>query len=146
MSWRNRLHQLTAGVPWRRRSEMSVPVRHRAELEESIDAAAVATPATSIYESADEILILADVPGASADTTRLTVADGVLRITARSRALLLPAQGDLDGPGAGTWLRQFQLPEAADGAGARSTLRDGVLTVRLPKRRSAARTIPVRAS
>ena len=41
------------------------------------------------------------------------------------------------------WYRAFTLPDHADGSKATSTITNGVLTVRVPKRGTAARLVPI---
>ena len=43
------------------------------------------------------------------------------------------------------WRRVFELPGNVDGSRATSSTKDGVLTIRIPKRPVASRLIPVKA-
>ncbi|MEE6209044.1 Hsp20/alpha crystallin family protein [Salarchaeum sp. III] len=86
-----------------------------------------------LLESEDAYRVVVDVPGATADTTDVRVADGILRVEARrekdapegfsyhreDRALFLDAD--------------LPLPPDATDADATASIDGGVLTVTLPK-------------
>jgi len=104
-------------------------------------------PDVDILETEDALLLYADMPGASNDTIRIDLADGVLHIegdvSARDYEGLTPAYTEYN---VGNWVRRFTLADthrlAADKVSARLT--NGVLEVRLPKaEREKARRIPV---
>ena len=88
--------------------------------------ARVALPLFDVFEDEREVRVVVEVPGATAGNTQLawndfdTLSVYVQRSAARSE------QSD--------WYREIVLSPEADGTKARSTLRDGVLTVRIPKR------------
>jgi HSP20 family protein len=105
-------------------------------------------PATDIYETADELVVMADLPGISPEGLDVTLEDNILVLRARPR----PAPADADGDvllqefSAGEFYRAFQLPADYDTARVSATLRQGVLTLRLPKsERLRPRRIEVKA-
>ncbi len=102
-------------------------------------------PRCDVWESPDEIMVVADVPGARPDTTALSCYDGRLTVVARPDVdPLPPLAGDAFGE---AYQARFDLPREVDERRVRATLRDGVLTIRLPKHpRPAARRIPIRAA
>lgn len=101
-----------------------------------------ATPELDLYESDTELLVLLDVPGASAESIDVRVIENVLQVRAEQAA----AAGYTD-VGRGAFERSFELPVAVDPSLAAAALRDGVLEVRLQKRASARRVkIPVSAN
>jgi HSP20 family protein len=88
-----------------------------------------------IYESADDIVVRAVVPGVSADGIDIQFQGGVLTLRAKSEEQEIP-EGS-------TWLvhevtpgeliRQVTLPRAVDADAAQTSFENGVLTLTLPK-------------
>jgi len=111
---------------------ITVPVErehHHAEPPESYF-----VPATDIYETAEELTLMAELPGIKADGLEVTVEESVLVIRGRPQAA-----GEPDGEvllqefASGEFYRAFQLPADYDTAKIKATLKDGVLTLKLPK-------------
>jgi HSP20 family protein len=105
--------------------------------------AIVLAPAVDVYESDDEFLVTAEVPGARAESVKVELERERISISARAEGAAAadgqPARRARD------YTRAFALPDGIDGAAISAELSQGVLRVRLPK--SAARkprTIPVR--
>jgi len=105
----------------------------------------LARPPLDVYENDKEILIQADVPGGTRD--------GATVGWDESRGLTLLVKGEAL-PAGSLWASEYQpcdwyraigLPDYVDGARATSTIKDGVLTVRVPKRVASTRLIPVKA-
>jgi len=95
-----------------------------------------AAPCVDIYENADEILVLADVPGVASDAIDVRVENDTLTLsTKRAAAPEARALGreyeEFD------FARTFRLPRGIDGANIRAESRDGTLVVRLPKSAAA---------
>ncbi len=91
-------------------------------------------PNVDIVEQKDELLVVADVPGAKSDTIDVKFEDGTLRI----HAAVAPREDDqrnclLREYGVGDYYRTFQVSEAIDAAKISAQYADGVLTLRLPK-------------
>lgn len=113
---------------------------------EPLGTAPLATPPVDVCENEQEILIHADVPGAGPEGAVVAWDEG------RRLTLLIKNQA----PPPGTpwvseymprdWFRAFELPDYVDGAKATSSLKDGVLTIRIPKRSPVAKFIPVKAA
>jgi HSP20 family protein len=112
---------------------------------EQLGGVPLATPAVDVYENDKEILIRADVPGGTHE--------GATVAWDESRGLSFLVKGQE--PPVGTALaveykrsdfyRAIALPDYVDGAKATSAIKDGVLTIRVPKRAAAAKLIPVKA-
>ena len=104
------------------------------------------TPRVDVYELADRVLLLADVPGVAAEDLEVRTEGGHLIIRGSRRAPqdLDPATAHrLERP-FGSFLRRYALPESVSPDGIRASAHDGVLEVVLRKRESAAaRRIPV---
>jgi HSP20 family protein len=91
-------------------------------------------PNVDILEEKDELLVLADVPGARSDSIDVKFEDGTLEI----HAAVAPRQDDgqdylLQEYGVGDYYRTFQVSEAIDAAKISAHYADGVLTLHLPK-------------
>jgi HSP20 family protein len=94
-------------------------------------------PNVDILEQADELVVLADVPGATADDVAVDFEDGSLTIHAKvpprqDEAVEFLAQEY----GVGDYYRTFRVSEAIDAAKITADYADGVLTLHLPKAES----------
>jgi HSP20 family molecular chaperone IbpA len=103
-------------------------------------------PAVDIFENADEILVVADVPGAASDAIDVKVENDTLTIATKRAAI--PEERALGREyEAFDFARTFRLPRGIDGTNIRAEARNGTLVVRLPKAAaSKARKIPVSAN
>ena len=90
-----------------------------------------AAPAVDIYENDQGYLVVADVPGASAEGLDLRLDKGVL-------ALQVPRPDEkgrrVYGPATAEWRRVFRVPEDIDADSISAELKDGVLRVTLPRK------------
>ena len=91
-------------------------------------------PSVDIVEDAHELRILADMPGASADSVEIDFEDGTLKIHAR----VPNRRGErikylLEEYGVGDFYRVFQIGETVDASKISAEYADGVLTLHLPK-------------
>lgn len=90
-------------------------------------------PAVDVYENADEVLLVADLPGVDTDALRVHVEDDRLLIEAR--------RGDWD------YRRAFVMPDGIDREKISAQLSAGVLRLTLPKAAAIKpRRISVKAS
>lgn len=95
-------------------------------------------PNVDIYERADEIVLLADLPGASPDSIDLDYEEGELSIKARVESRQDPDISFLIREyGTGDYQRKFRVSEVIDAEQIRASYTDGVLAVHLPKVQSA---------
>lgn len=99
----------------------------------------VYSPSVDIIELDNELLLLADVPGARADDLEISYEQGQLTLHARVQ----PRQ-DLEKTcyltreyGVGDFYRSFQVGEGIDAQKIEAELKDGVLTLHLPKAEEA---------
>ncbi len=104
-------------------------------------------PHVDILEQPDELLVLADVPGAKGDRIDVKFEDGTLTIHAEVQ----PRQEEnheflLREYGVGDYWRTFRISEAIDASKITAGYADGVLTLHLPKAEALKpRKISVRA-
>jgi HSP20 family protein len=92
------------------------------------------TPPVDIFEDADALTVLADMPGVMPGHLTIDLHEGILTITGHAAA----PEGGTEVPvlqeyQAGTFQRSFTLSEAMDQERIQATLKNGVLRLRLPK-------------
>ncbi len=91
-------------------------------------------PNCDIVERDDELLVLADVPGARGDQVDVKFEDGTLSIHAPVERRQAPeTEYLLCEYGVGDYWRTFQVSEAVDASKISAEYADGVLTLHLPK-------------
>ena len=104
-------------------------------------------PRADIYEVDDQIVIVADVPGADESTIDVTLEKNILTLN----ALVNPATPEGYSLThfeyeVGDYQRSFRLSDEIDREKIRATVKDGVLRLYLPKAKAAqARKISVKA-
>lgn len=107
-----------------RLSQQARPVR---ELRSAVD----------VYENADELLMRADMPGASADSVKIRIENSLLTLQAQREGSDATLR----------YYRAFQVPDSVDPEGISAELKQGVLHVQLKKHeRAKPRVIQIRSS
>ena len=103
-------------------------------------------PSVDVEEHEDHFLLHADLPGVDKKNIEVTVQDGVLKLAGtressreeKKKGLYLRERC------AGRFERSFRLGDAVVGDKVKATYKDGVLSIRLPKREDVQpRQIPV---
>jgi HSP20 family molecular chaperone IbpA len=92
-------------------------------------------PPVDIFETEDGLTMLADVPGLDEQSLEISVDQGILTIEGKAPlggGELLWREYAMDG-----YWRQFQLPDTYDVAKAKAEVRNGVMTLKLPKAEAA---------
>jgi len=116
---------------------MAQPVAPTEQTEPQV---APIAPPVDIFENADELLVVADMPGVPPDALDLQVDHGVLALRARRPA-------DESSDHVFEYRRSFQLPDTVDTDRIKAELREGVLRVHLGKREELKpRRIEVRSA
>jgi HSP20 family protein len=92
-------------------------------------------PRTDVYETVDDFVIRMDVPGLQKGDIRIEYDDGKLTIAGQRQ----PSQNDgiryhVKETFSGEFTRSFSLPDSAGSDNISAEVRDGVLTVKIPKR------------
>ena len=116
--------------------------------EETTRPGAYFQPAVDIFETKDELVLVADMPGVPPDGVDVDLEGDELSIEGRVRS------GEYDGLkplyveyGVGGYYRRFTLGEMIDREGIKAQMKNGVLVLRLPKaERARARRISVDAA
>lgn len=102
-------------------------------------------PRVDLYETAEKLTFVADVPGVKTEHVEIDVRDNVLTVTARTRQLDARWRPVHEEWRPGHFVRQLRLGQQIDQSRISAQLRDGVLTVELPKvERLQPRRIEVR--
>ena len=131
-------------------SDQELQVRDKQELQSDTEhtrPGPVFIPAVDIFESENEITLLADMPGVSTDHISIDLRDGQLTIlgevephSSESERLLLKEYET------GRFHRVFNLSDTIDQSKISATMKDGVLRLVLPKAEKAKpKSIPVKA-
>ena len=104
------------------------------------------TPPVDIYETSEELVLLADMPGVDADDISVDLKDDTLSISGDVKSA--GVSGDLLASEfqPGRYSRQFSLALEVDRENISASYRDGVLKLTLPKAAKAKpQTIQVQA-
>ncbi|HEY4015504.1 MAG TPA: Hsp20/alpha crystallin family protein [Polyangiaceae bacterium] len=94
-------------------------------------------PPIDVFENADELLVVADVPGVAGDGIDLRVENGILRLEAKRAAAenaspaLAREYEDVD------YVTTFRIPAGIDTAAISAQTKNGTLQVHLPKAQAA---------
>ncbi len=102
-------------------------------------------PPVDVYESADALVVLADVPGVDPSTIDLSVTANVLTLKGNKVPSGLPeSELQTRERRTGVFHRELVLPSDVDFDRAHAQANNGVLMIHLPKRVSSRpRTIPI---
>jgi HSP20 family protein len=90
------------------------------------------TPAVDIYESPEGLTVLADLPGVDHDTLEVRVENNVLTLRGMAHHIA-PGDAVYREYELVNFFRQFELGEKIDQSNIAAALKQGVLTVHLPK-------------
>ncbi len=89
-------------------------------------------PPVDVFENADEVLVVADVPGVSSDQVDVRVENGTLTLQAKrssdSGGTALAREYEVV-----DFARTFRIPAGIDAANISAEAKNGTLLVRLPK-------------
>ncbi len=93
----------------------------------------VYTPAVDIYETEDELVLLADLPGVSPESLRINLEDDLLTLEGEVETPAPAGEWLLQEYGSGRYWRQFTLGEAIEREQIQANLKNGELKLVLPK-------------
>jgi HSP20 family protein len=91
------------------------------------------TPRVDIYETADEVVLMCDVPGVKPQDLNVQFVKGELSLRGPVPPRQTPAEYSRQEYGVGDFYRSFTIASEIDASKIAAESRDGVLTVRLPK-------------
>jgi HSP20 family molecular chaperone IbpA len=114
---------------------------------ERIESGPTYRPNVDIIERQDELFVLADMPGVRAEQIQINYERGQLSIIGRIKPRQKPETAYLLREyGMGDFVRTFQVGEGVDAGRIEAEIKNGVLTLHLPKSEAVkARSIPVKA-
>ncbi len=92
----------------------------------------VYTPRFDLWEGSDEFVLYGDLPGVSADDLEIEFEDGRLTVQGRVKSGAERKYLSVE-YGIGDFYREFLLGESVNAAGITAELKNGVVTIRLPK-------------
>lgn len=127
-------------------TERNLTRGEQATAAEKLEQRPTVAPFVDIHENADQILVLADLPGVVQDGLKINLEKGELSFEARR------VDACEVGPGQSTsglpaYRRSFLLPQGIDIEKISADLKDGVLHIHLPKAAALKpRQIPIRAT
>lgn len=104
------------------------------------------SPLIDVYETPEETVVVAEVPGVDASQVELSISNNVLTIRG-SKTIEAPAEAhsQIQERRHGTFLRHVPISNEVDFDATQAETTNGVLTIRLPRKKVAPpRTIPVR--
>lgn len=87
------------------------------------------SPAVDVYETDNELVMHANLPGVIEKDLQIEVVRGILTLEAEQAAA--------EGSAKKAYYRQFKLSERINADGGEAVLKDGVLTLKLPKTEKA---------
>jgi HSP20 family protein len=124
------------------------PIRDLLSLQRQLDPFASAptgwAPPVDICETADRYVVVAEIPGLKREDVQIHVHDGRLTLSgARNEAGVTCEQYHRVERGHGEFKRAFELPAAIEVDSITADLREGVLTVVVPKATETSRRIRV---
>ncbi len=103
-------------------------------------------PAVDIYDDDDETIVVADMPGVPGDAVDINFDRGELTIRGHVASEDLGGEIALQEYQVGDFVRTFTVAESIDPAGITAEMKNGVLTLRLPKpTERKPRKIPVKS-
>jgi HSP20 family protein len=96
-------------------------------------------PAVDIYESPEALFLKAELPDVKREDIHITVENGLLTLSGERKAdsEVRQEQYHRVERSYGPFSRSFSLPTSVDGSNASAEYKNGVLTVRLPRREDA---------
>ncbi len=111
-------------------------------------ASSVWSPSVDIYETEGEFVVIAEVPGVRESDLTVTLQQNRLTIEGYRSLNRHPLENNSGRYhrlecSYGQFSRSFILPSSVDGASVRATLRDGLLTITIPKRGLQKRQIRI---
>jgi HSP20 family protein len=104
------------------------------DLERTVGLRPAFIPDVDLRESSDAYLLEADLPGFKQEDVEITVTGDRLTITGRREPREEDRQYLMRERPAGEFVRNFSLPTGTDPDNVRADLRDGVLSLTIPKR------------
>lgn len=108
------------------------------EPRQKVEAAQVYVPRADIYESGDQLVVLADMPGVRQESIDITIEQNILTIYGKVEEPQLEGYNLVYSEyGVGDYRRVFTLSNEIDKDGIQATIKNGVLRLLLPKSKAS---------
>jgi len=117
-------------------TEKDLQPREKLEVKsegESTRSCPLYVPAVDIYESEDALVLVADMPGVGPEKVTIDIRDNQLSLRGMVALEETKERVHLQEYGVGDFYRQFSLGRAIDQSRIEASMRNGVLTLTLPK-------------
>lgn len=103
-------------------------------------------PAVDAYETVDELVLVADMPGVTPESLEVTVEEGVLTLLGRVTAPAIEGERLIQREFVrGDYYRQFRIPRDFLADRIDAAMKAGVVTIRIPRaERTKSRKVDVR--
>jgi HSP20 family molecular chaperone IbpA len=128
--------------------DLSVQEKRELKAEESTRSGLYFEPSVDIYETASSLTLIADVSGIRSENLEVNIRDSVLTLNGHVKELDERWKPIYEEYRIGHYTRQFKLGHQIDQAKITAVIKDGVLTLTLPKaeaahpRRIQVQTVP----
>ncbi|TGK00851.1 Hsp20/alpha crystallin family protein [Leptospira semungkisensis] len=106
----------------------------------------VYTPATDLYSNEEEHVLLLDLPGVKEADLEISLEKDELRISAKTSATQTQGELRYSEYGTGDYRRSFILSEPVEEDKITAVLKNGVLQLKLPRKKPLSKKIEVRTS
>ena len=104
-------------------------------------------PRVDVVDSEKETLLVLDMPGVALENIDITVDKNILSVSGKQESASFPEHGLVYSEyGVGDYKRTFTLSRDIDRDGIAASLKDGVLTVKIPKMVQESKKITVAVS
>lgn len=111
---------------------------------ERMETRKVYIPAVDVVDNGEESVLYADMPGVDESNIEITLEKNILTIKGKPEAQEFAGKENVYSEyGFGDFERSFTLSEAVDREKISAGIKDGVLTIKLPKAMPKTRKIPV---
>ncbi|MBA2565384.1 MAG: Hsp20/alpha crystallin family protein [Gemmatimonadetes bacterium] len=117
--------------------EMALREKREVQQQEGTREGLYFEPAVDIQENETELTLIADVPGTGSEDIQVDLRDSLLTLTGTARAVEARWRPLYQEYPEGHFLRQFRLGQQIDQSRISAEMKDGVLTLTLPKAQSA---------
>ncbi len=117
--------------------ETTIPVKtHSKHVPDTRDSTKTLCPPVDIFESAEGLTVIADLPGVQKEDIQVQVENDILTIKAVSKSILTldPTYREFE---LYPYFRQFQLSDKTDQEKIKAEMKNGVLIIHLPKKEEA---------
>lgn len=96
-------------------------------------------PSLDVSESADDLVIVAELPGVAKDDVKVTLHDGVLTISGEKKKADVPegSRRHRVERVSGTFTRSLELPVPVNASAVSAEMKDGILRIVVPKAEEA---------